>query len=60
MEGPKRRGSDIRVHSVYVAQLTVDVLEDLRVGLVFWSVAAQRALRKKTERSQKSLWEAEC
>lgn len=33
--------------SVCVAQLTVDVLQDLRVGLVFRGVAAQRALRRR-------------
>lgn len=32
------------MHSVCVAQLTVDVFKDLRVGLVFGGVAAQRAL----------------
>lgn len=59
MERLKQRGSNIQVHSVCVAQLTVDVLEDLRVGLVFRSVAAQRALRKKEEESlsQKKLAE---
>lgn len=30
-----------------VAQLTVDVFEDLGVGLVFRGVAAQRALRRR-------------
>lgn len=33
-----------RIHSVHVAQLTVDMLQDLGVGLVFRSMATQRAL----------------
>lgn len=36
-----------QIHSVHVAQLTVDMLQDLRVGLVFGRVATQRALRKE-------------
>lgn len=33
-----------QIHSVHVAQLAVDMLQDLRVGLVFGSMATQRAL----------------
>lgn len=39
----ERKDSNILMHSVCVAQLTVDVFQDLRVGLVFRGVAAQRA-----------------
>lgn len=41
-----------RISSVHVAQLTVDVLQDLGVGLVLGSVAAERALRES--RGQRS------
>lgn len=40
------------ISSVHVAQLTVDVLQDLGVGLVLGSVAAQGALRESTSRGQ--------
>lgn len=38
------------INSVHVAQLTVDVLQDLGIGLVLGSVAAERALRESTSR----------
>lgn len=41
-----------RISSVHVAQLTVDVLQDLGVGLVLGSVAAEGALRES--RGQRS------
>lgn len=43
----ERKDSNILMHSVCVAQLTVDMFQDLRVGLVFRGVAAQRALRRR-------------
>lgn len=40
------------ISSVHVAQLPVDVLQDLGVGLVLGSVAAQGALRESTSRGR--------
>lgn len=39
----------MQIRSVHDAQLTVDVLQDLRVGLVFGSMTTQRSLTKKIE-----------
>lgn len=41
-----------RLRSLHAAQLTVDVLQDLGVGLVFGSMATQGALRKSAEVSR--------
>lgn len=44
------------INSVHAAHLTVDVLQDLGVGLVLGSVAAERALRESTSRGHPNSW----